>query len=134
MKKNPKVSIHMDPTLPEINYEVFDMKYEGFEVQYHDAEEQLTPDISKLRGVPVTVTACVDASHATNRVTRKSHTSFLIFFCKLSPIMLYSKRQQTIESGAFLSEFSATKTCIEAIRGLRYKFCVFGIPIMNDEP
>ena len=26
------------------------------------------------------------------------------------------------------------KTCIETIRGLGYNLCMFGIPIMNDEP
>ena len=103
MKKNPKVSIHMDPTLPEINYKVFDMKYEGFEEQYRDAQEQLPPDMPKPRGVPVTVTAYVDASHATNRVTRKSHTGFL-FFVNREPIMWYSKRQQTVDSSAFSSD------------------------------
>ena len=43
--------------------------------------------------------------------------------------MWYSKRQATIETSTFGSEFVAAKVAIETIRGLRYKLRIFGIPI-----
>ena len=100
---------------------------------YRDAVEQIPADAPKPRGFPVDLKAYVDASHAANKVTRKSHTGYLIFLNR-APIHWYSKRQQTVESSAFSSEFIAMKTCVEAIRGLRYKLRMFGVPIRNDDP
>ena len=74
------------------------------------------------------MTAFVDASHASNRVTRRSHTGFVIFLNR-APIIWYSKRQNTVETSTFTSEFIAMKICTEAIIGLRYKLRMFGIPI-----
>ena len=76
-------------------------------------------------------TAYVDASHASNKVTQRSHTGFVIFINK-APIYWFSKRQQTVESSAFFTEFIAMRSCIEEVRGLRYKLRMFGIPIDGD--
>ena len=75
----------------------------------------------------------VDASNAPNKVTRRSHTGYIIFVNK-APIHWFSKRQQTVESSAFSSEFIALRSCIEEIRGLRYKLRMFGVPIQDDGP
>ena len=128
LKANPKLTIHMDPQLPSIDYSVFRTNRHTFEEQYRDAEEQIPGDMPKPRGNPVTITAYVDASHASNKKTRRSHTGFLIFINR-APIHWYSKRQQTVETSAFSSEFIAMKVCVETIRGLRYKLRMFGIPI-----
>ena len=84
----------------------------------------------KPRGRPVVTTAFVDASHAANRKTRKSHTGYVIFVNR-APILWYSKRQQTVEGSTFSSEFIAMKTCVEAIVHLRYKLRMFGIPMQD---
>ena len=133
LKQDPKISLHMDPTLPSIDYSVFNYNVDGFKEMYRDAIEQVPADAPKPRGFPVDITAYVDASHAANKVTRKSHTGYLIFLNR-APIHWYSKRQQTVESSAFSSEFIAMKTCVEAIKGLRYKLRMFGVPIRNDDP
>ena len=65
-------------------------------------------------------TAFVDASHAANKVTRRSHTGFIIFVNR-APVIWYSKAQTTVESSTFSSEFIALKTCTEHISALRYK-------------
>jgi len=61
-------------------------------------------------------------------VTRRSHTGIFIFVnCAL--ITWFSKRQNTVESSTFGSEFIALKTAVVLIEGLRYKLRMFGIPI-----
>lgn len=80
------------------------------------------------KGKPIVITAYCDASHAANKVTRRSHTGFILFINK-APITWYSKRQNTVESSAFSSEFIAMKTCVEEISALRYKLRMLGIPI-----
>jgi hypothetical protein len=70
----------------------------------------------------------VDADHAGNRVTRRSHTGILIYL-NAAPILWYSKAQATVETSTFGSEFVAMRIAIEMIEALRYKLRMFGIPI-----
>jgi hypothetical protein len=70
----------------------------------------------------------VDASHGSDLMTRRSQTGILIF-CNKAPIIWHSKRQNTVESSTFGSEFQAMKNAIELIESLRYKLRMFGVPI-----
>ena len=70
----------------------------------------------------------VDADHAGCRVTRRSHTG-VICFVNRAPISWYSKRQNTVETSTFGSEFIAMKTAVELVEGLRYKLRMFGVPL-----
>ena len=70
----------------------------------------------------------VDADHAGNKITRRSHTGVIIF-CNRAPILWFSKRQNTVETSSFGSEFVAARIAVELIEGLRYKLRMFGIPI-----
>ena len=79
-------------------------------------------------GKPVEVTAFVDADHAGDRLTRRSHTGILIFLMS-APILWYSKRQATIESSTFGSEIVALRTCLELVKEIRYKLRMMGVPL-----
>ena len=70
----------------------------------------------------------VDANHAGNKVTRRSHTGILLY-CNMAPILWYSKRQNTVETSTYASEFIALRIATELIQGLRYKLRMFGVPI-----
>ncbi len=70
----------------------------------------------------------MDASHASDKVTRRSQTGVLIF-CNRAPVLWHSKRQNGVEVSTFGSEFVALKNAIELIKGLRYKLRMFGVPI-----
>jgi hypothetical protein len=70
----------------------------------------------------------VDASHGSDRATRRSQTGILIFY-NSAPIIWYSKRQNTAEASTFGSEFQAVKNAVELIEALRYKLRMFGVPI-----
>ena len=80
------------------------------------------------RGKEVQITAWVDSDHAGNVVTRRSRTGVLIF-CNRSPIVFHSKKQGSIETSSFGSEFIAMKTGIELIAGLRFKLRMMGVPL-----
>ena len=133
LENKKKLTLHMDPDLPNIDYSLFTTNVEDFHPMYRDAKDKLPHGMPKARGRGLSLTAWVDASHGANKVTRRSHTGFVIFLNR-APVMWYSKRQNTVESSAFSSEFIAMKVCIETIQGLRYKLRMFGIPIANDEP
>ena len=59
---------------------------------------------------------------------RRSQTGILIFL-NCAPIIWYSKRQNTVESSTFGSEFIALKTATKMIQGLHFKIQSFGIPM-----
>ena len=128
LRKKPKLTLYFDPMLPRIDPSMFnESNKQYFKDQYKDAQEEIPDNMPKPRGRQVHTTAFVDASHAANKVTRRSHTGFIIFVNR-APITWYSKRQNTVESSTFSSEFIALKTCMESVVSLRYKLRMFGIP------
>jgi hypothetical protein len=95
---------------------------------YRDAQEAIPPNAPEPRGSSVVISCFVDADHAGNRVTRRSHTGIIIFVNR-APILWYSKRQNTVETSTFGSEFIAARIAVELIEGLRYKLRMFGVPV-----
>ena len=98
---------------------------------YPDAEDEKPPNMPDARGNPVSTSCYVDADHAGCRLTRRSHTGILIFLQR-APIIWYSKRQNTVETSSFGSEFCAMKTAIEQIEALRYKLRMMGVPLDGE--
>jgi len=82
-------------------------------------------------GYPVNIYAFVDANHAGNIVTRRSHTGILLFV-QNSPIVRLSRRQNTVETSTLSSEFVALRTARDLIITLHYKLWMFAIPL--DRP
>jgi hypothetical protein len=114
-----------DPTYPEVN--------DGEEVNkdwttfYGNVREIIPPGAPKRRGKGFLMKAFVDADHAGDMLTRRSRTGFLVYL-NMAPIYWLSKKQTSIETSTFGSEFVAMKHCCEYIRGLRYKLRMMGIP------
>ena len=77
---------------------------------------------------PVCVKYYVDTNHAGNMPKRLSHTGCIIYINN-SPVVWYSKRQNTVECSSFGSEYVALIIAPELIEALRYKLRTFGIPI-----
>ena len=91
-------------------------------------KEAIPPNMPKPRGNSVSTHCFVDANHAGNKVTCRSQTGILIFVNK-APTIALSKRQNTVETSTFSSEFTALKNAVELIEALRYKLRMFGVPI-----
>jgi hypothetical protein len=96
--------------------------------QYGNLKEAIPLDAPEARGNAVHQSCFVDADHAGNRVTRRSHTGILMYLNR-APITWFSKRQATVETSTFGSEFVAMRIAVEMIEGLRYKLRMMGIPI-----
>ena len=95
---------------------------------YPDATELLPHNIPEPRGEEVDINIFVDADHAGNRDTRRSHTR-IILMINMAPVMWYSKRQNAIETSTFGSEITSLRIVTEIIESLRYKLRMFGVPI-----
>ena len=95
---------------------------------YEETDEELPPNMPEPRGKPVKVITYVDADHAGNVMTRRSQSGILIFVNN-APIQWLSKKQNTVETSTFGSEFNAMRVAVEMNKALRYKLRMFGIPI-----
>ena len=129
LSKGDKGRIVFDATEPSVDETLFaptnDQYWSDF---YPDAEEMLPPNMPRPRGHAIKMACYVDADHAGNLMTRRSHSGILIYLNN-SPVIWYSKRQNTVESSSFGSEFVALRIATEMIEALRYKLRMFGVPI-----
>jgi hypothetical protein len=126
LKAKPKKTLAFDPHHPDINESRF-IKCDWHDF-YRGAKEPIPGDAPPPRGNVVSTHCFVDADHAGNLVTRRSQTGILLFVNR-APIIWYSKRQNTVETSTFGSEFVAMRIAVELIESLRYKLRMFGIPI-----
>jgi len=126
LKSHDRSLLVFDDTKPNFDEDRF--RKADWSQFYPEAEDALPHNMPEPRGKPVTTTCFVDADHAGCRATRQSHTGILLFVQR-APIMWYSKRQSTVETSTFGSEFVAMKTAIEQVEALRYKLRMMGVPL-----
>ena len=90
--------------------------------------ESIPPNSPDPRGKSVDLRMWVDSDHAGDKVTRLSRTGCFIFL-NIALVNWLSKKQATIEGSVFGAEFVAMNTGVEAIRGIRYKLRMMGVPL-----
>ena len=95
---------------------------------YPDATLNTPPRAPEPRGRIVYISMFVDSDHASNKITRRSHTGIIIYV-NMSPVIWYSKRQNSVESSTFSSEFVALKIGVELLEALVFKLQMLGIPV-----
>jgi hypothetical protein len=95
---------------------------------YPDVKEELPPMMPEPLGKSVQTICFVDADHAGDRISRRSRTGYLMFVNR-ALVDWYSKKQNTVETSVFGSEFCALKTATEKIIALRYKLRMMGVPL-----
>ena len=93
-------------------------KHGNWESFYPEVSETIPTNVSGARGNSVTSLFFVNADHAECKVTIRFHTGVLLFENR-SYIVSYSKRQNTIESSTFGSDFVAMKQSVDLIEALR---------------
>jgi hypothetical protein len=128
LKKYHNTEIVYDPSDPCVKTSDFERKdWTSSEFGHISGKEELPPNMPEPRGNGFTINAKVDADHAADTTSRRSRTGFLVYLnCSL--VYWMSKKQASVESSSFGSEFVAMKMCCEYIRGLRYKLRMMGIP------
>ena len=114
-----------DPVVDETKFEKQDWASSEFG---HVESEELPANAPEPRGMGFIIHAKIDADHASDTVTRRSRTGMLVWL-NSSLIHWWSKKQNSVESSSFGSEFTAMKQCCEYLRGLRYKLRMIVIPV-----
>jgi hypothetical protein len=126
LKRCSSCSMVFDDREPVIDESIF--KQCNWSMQYPGAKEAIPTNMPEPRGKSVATRCFVDADHAGCLATRRSHTGIIIYV-NSAPIVWFSKRQNTVESSTFGSEFIALKQAIDLVEGLRYKLRMMGIGI-----
>ena len=75
---------------------------------------------------PVEVNICVDASHADDKLDRKSVTGILVYVGDML-VESISKRQKSVATSTFSSEFLALKSAVEEAQGIRMLLQSIGV-------
>ena len=127
LKKKHNARLIYDPSYPKIALNDFKDE-ENWKVFYVDVQKSIPVNAPKPRGKAVVLRWFVDADHAGNMLTRRSRTGY-VQMINTSVVNWFSKKQGSIETSTFGSEFVALKTAMEANRGLRYKLRMMGVPI-----
>ena len=105
-----------------------DLQHEWAESVYGKCKEEVPHDAPVPLGKFVTLTHYVDANLMHDINTGKSLTG-IIHLLNKTPIDWYSKKQATVETATYGSEFVAAKTCVEQVMDLRLSLRYLGVPI-----
>ena len=102
--------------------------YDWARTVYGDAKEQLPFDAPKPLGKPVVLTSYVDANLLHDMVTGRSVTAVL-HLVNQTPIEWFSKKQATVETATYGSEFVAAKMAVQQSMGMRTALRYLGVRI-----
>ena len=128
LQRHPMKRIAFDPNLPDIDESAFiPGDWTDF---YGDVVEEDPPHMPEPLGNPVMISCFVDANHAGNKVTRRSHSGVIIMLND-APIQVFCKRQNTVESSTFGSELVAMRIARDMISALRIKLKWLGVPLLG---
>ena len=118
LKHHQKYRIAFDNGDPSYDSpEFFEHDFTGL---YPDANEDIPENMPEPRTRGVYITVYADSSHGSCLITRRSTTGILLAVNR-TPILTYCKRQNTVESSTYGSEFMAERITIKRILKYRYK-------------
>ena len=105
-----------------------DKHYDWERSVYGNVQEQVPKDTPKPLGKQVVLTSYVDANLHHDLVTGRSVTG-VIHFVNQTPIHWFSKKQPTVETATYGSEFVAAKLAVEQIIAMRLTLRYLGVEI-----
>ena len=128
LRSHHNAELVFDPSDPVIDESDFERRdWTSSEFGHVDGKEAISTEMPEPRGQGFIMRSKVDADHAADTTTRRSRTGFFVWLnCSL--IYWSSRKQTSVETSSFGSEFIAMKQCCEYLRGLRYKLRMMGIP------
>ena len=130
IRSQPDGAIRVRTGLPdysELPYKDHDWDYSV----YGSVEETIPSDAPEPLGKEVILSTYVDANLYHDMVTGRALTGVL-HFVNGTPVEWFSKRQATVETATYGSEFVAAKIATEQVIDLRTSIRYLGIPIKKD--
>ena len=103
-------------------------KYDWSNTVYGTQQEEFPMNMPEPLGGMMRITQYVDANLYFDLVSGRACTGILTFLNQ-TPVDWYSKKQSTVATATFGSEFVAAKTAVERSQDLKYTLRMFGIPV-----
>jgi hypothetical protein len=127
LKKYPEGAIRFRTGIPS-HVEPEHTDFDWAHTVYGEEPEEIPQDLPEPKGKAVRATTCVDANLYHCLVTGRACTGIL-HFVNQTPVEWFSKRQGSVETATYGSEFVAARQATEQIMDLRYTLCAMGIPL-----
>ena len=105
-----------------------DVSYDWLYTTYGNVKEAIPKDLPKALGKSVVLTTYVDANLHHDLVTGRSVTGIL-HLVNQTPVDWYTKRQATVETATYGSEFVAARIATDQIIDLRMTLQYLGVPV-----
>jgi hypothetical protein len=103
-------------------------RYDWERTVYGKVKEEFPTDAPVPLGKPIILTSYVDANLHHDMITGRSVTAVL-HFANQTPIDWFSKKQPTVETATYGSEFVAAKMAVQQVMGIRTFFRYLGVTI-----
>jgi hypothetical protein len=104
------------------------MQYDWSSTFYVNVKEEIPPDLPIPKGKAIRTTTYLDANLMHDLVTGRS-MSGIIHLLNQTPIQWFSKKQNTVETATYGSEFMVARQATEQIMDIRYTLRMMGIPL-----
>jgi hypothetical protein len=127
LRKRPDGAVHFGVNIPGNLHNALGEHHWDTTV-YGNVTDKLPHDMPTPKGKPLCMTTFEDANLLHDHVTGRSAMGIL-HFVNQTPIEWFSKRQNTVETATYGSEFVVAKTATEQIIDLRYTLCMLGVPL-----
>ena len=95
---------------------------------YGNVQEDVPDNMPAPKGKSMTLSMFVDANLYHNQVTGRAVTGIITMLNK-TPVDWYCKKQNSVESSTYGSEFMAARIATDKIGEMRYTFRMLGVPI-----
>ena len=128
LRKYNDGSIKFRTNIPDYSDREFLGDVEGWRHIYGELSEELPWDMPTPLGKLVRLSTYVDANLMHCHITGRACTGYLTFL-NSCPIDWYSKKQSTVETATYGSEFVAARVATEHIMDLRYTLRMLGAPL-----
>ena len=106
-------------------------EYDWSHTVYGNVEEAIPADIPEALGNAVVTVSHEDANLYHDWVTGRSVTGVL-HFVNQTPFEWFAKKQATVETATYGSEFVSAKQAVEQILGIRTTLRYLGVPIQGE--
>ena len=103
-------------------------EYDWERTVYGKSREVLPDDAPAAKGKRVVITVYKDANLNHDLTTGKA-VSGILTFINQTPIDWYTKKQATVETATYGSEFASAKTAVQQIAALRTTLRYLGVPV-----
>ena len=133
LEKQHNSEMVFDHIVPDVDYAEFpkqDWDNTVYANERGKLKEEVPTNLPTPLGKGFVMRVFVDSDHAGDQITRRSQTGFIVY---LNNALIYwtLKKQTTVETSSFGSEFMAMKHATEYVQGLRYKLRAIGIPVVE---